>query len=374
MKNKEKIIWLKALKINALTFRGGVNTSNNATFRLCDLKSNLMFLLRKRRNTIVCHRFMMTSKTLCHAELVSASQGQEILNQVQNDKVFNTPSYHSAEQNNPVNCFVRGFCGILKNIFKKISQCVLLMRDDIKIRHTFKKAFAFTLAETLIVMGIIGVVAALTIPNLNSSTADKEKVAKLKKVYSNLQDAFGRAEAVYGPFDEWFQADTTNSTRSSRFSERMLEFMKTSRNCGHAVNAACMKTGNFTGALGDTISSTAAPVSADNVSAILADGTSIVFSKSTQGNMLGTIYVDIDGPNKGLFRHGVDLFRFYVSPDRGIYYSDSTDLCSSSTPGDDDSCENWVLSNGNLDYLKADSSGKCPNGKILNWTTNTSCK
>ena len=237
-----------------------------------------------------------------------------------------------------------------------------------------QKLLAFTLAETLIVMGIIGVVAALTIPNLNSSTADKEKVAKLKKVYSNLNDAFGRAEAVYGPFDEWFQADTTNSTRSSRFSERMLEFMKTSKNCGHAVNAACMKTGNFTGALGATLSSAAAPVSADNVSAILADGTSIVFSKSTQGNMLGTIYVDIDGPNKGLFRHGVDLFRFYVSPDRGIYYSDSTDLCSSSTPGDDDSCENWVLSNGNLDYLKADSSGKCPNGKVLNYTTNTSCK
>lgn len=30
------------------------------------------------------------------------------------------------------------------------------------------KKIAFTLAETLIVMGIIGVVAALTIPNLNS--------------------------------------------------------------------------------------------------------------------------------------------------------------------------------------------------------------
>ena len=306
---------------------GGVNTSNNATFRLCDLKSNLMFLLRKIKE--YCYSFVVTSKSLCHPEFSSGSQDYEMLKQVQHDN---------------------------------------------KLYLTFRKALAFTLAETLIVMGIIGVVAALTIPNLNSSTADKEKVAKLKKVYSNLQDAFGRAEAVYGPFDEWFQADTTNSTRSSRFSERMLEFMKTSRNCGHAVNAACMKTGNFTGALGDTISSTAAPVSADNVSAILADGTSIVFSKSTQGNMLGTIYVDIDGPNKGLFRHGVDLFRFYVSPDRGIYYSDRTDLCSSSTPGDDDSCENWVLSNGNLDYLKADSSGKCPNGKILNWTTNTSCK
>ncbi|RAI11370.1 MAG: hypothetical protein DKM23_05600 [Candidatus Melainabacteria bacterium] len=337
----------------------------------------MMFLLRKIRNTIVCHRFMMTSKTLCHAELVSASHDVETQKRVQGDirighkpfchselgseshkcieEKFNLSSYHSADKmiDNHFGEVNEVRCGIFKNL---------------------KKSLAFTLAETLIVMGIIGVVAALTIPNLNSSTADKEKVAKLKKVYSNLQDAFGRAEAVYGPFDEWFQADTTNSTRSSRFSERMLEFMKTSRNCGHAVNAACMKTGNFTGALGDTISSTAAPVSADNVSAILADGTSIVFSKSTQGNMLGTIYVDIDGPNKGLFRHGVDLFRFYVSPDRGIYYSDSTDLCSSSTPGDDDSCENWVLSNGNLDYLKADSSGKCPNGKILNWTTNTSCK
>ncbi len=327
MKNKEKIIWLKALKINALTFRGGVLSRYRATFRLCEKESKMMFLLRKIKE--YCYSFVVTSKSLCHPEFSSGSQDYEMLKQVQHDN---------------------------------------------KLYLTFRKAFAFTLAETLIVMGIIGVVAALTIPNLNSSTADKEKVAKLKKVYSNLQDAFGRAEAVYGPFDEWFQADTTNSTRSSRFSERMLEFMKTSRNCGHAVNAACMKTGNFTGALGDTISSTAAPVSADNVSAILADGTSIVFSKSTQGNMLGTIYVDIDGPNKGLFRHGVDLFRFYVSPDRGIYYSDSTDLCSSSTPGDDDSCENWVLSNGNLDYLKADSSGKCPNGKILNWTTNTSCK
>ena len=62
--------------------------------------------------------------------------------------------------------------------------------------------FAFTLAETLVVMGIIGVVAPLTIPNLNQSTGDTEKVAKVKKVYANLTDAFGRATAVYGPIDE----------------------------------------------------------------------------------------------------------------------------------------------------------------------------
>ena len=36
-------------------------------------------------------------------------------------------------------------------------------------------------------------------------------------------------------------------------------------------------------------------------------------------------------------------------------------------------CSGWVLANGNMDYLKADRTGKCPNGKQLSWT-NTSCK
>ena len=66
-------------------------------------------------------------------------------------------------------------------------------------------------------MGIIGVVAALTLPNLNSSTGDKEKVAKVKKIYSNLEDAYGRATAVYGPFDEWFKNDTTAEQKNKRF-------------------------------------------------------------------------------------------------------------------------------------------------------------
>ena len=64
-----------------------------------------------------------------------------------------------------------------------------------------KKFIAFTLAETLIVMGIIGIVSALTLPNLNASTGEKEKVAKVKKIYQNLNDAYGRAQAVYGPID-----------------------------------------------------------------------------------------------------------------------------------------------------------------------------
>ncbi|MBQ3311238.1 type II secretion system protein [bacterium] len=47
------------------------------------------------------------------------------------------------------------------------------------------RSYAFTLAETLIVMGIIGVVAALTIPNVNKNTGRAEAVAKVKKFILN---------------------------------------------------------------------------------------------------------------------------------------------------------------------------------------------
>ncbi|MBQ3312067.1 type II secretion system protein, partial [bacterium] len=45
-------------------------------------------------------------------------------------------------------------------------------------------SLAFTLAETLIVMGIIGVVAALTIPNVNKNTNHARQVTKFKKTYA----------------------------------------------------------------------------------------------------------------------------------------------------------------------------------------------
>ena len=75
-----------------------------------------------------------------------------------------------------------------------------------------KRNFAFTLAETLIVIGIIGVVAALTIPTLNSDTNNKDKVTKVKKAYTVLEDAFGRMASEYGPLDEW-SSDVLTSER-----------------------------------------------------------------------------------------------------------------------------------------------------------------
>ncbi len=228
------------------------------------------------------------------------------------------------------------------------------------------KAIAFTLAETLVVMGIIGVVAALTIPNLNQSTGDREKVAKLKKVYSNLEDAFGRATAVYGPFEEWFLKDSDEKTRSTRLADRMTEFMKISKNCGYD-GAGCFSS-SYKYLNGDVDVS---PNAFDkNLKFLLSDGTALNFyAEATKG----TIYVDIDGL-KGSNIRGKDYFLFNVyntgvMPNgRNISNAKLKKDCFTSGRH----CEAWIIDVGNMDYLKA-NKGTCPNGTELTWE-NTSCK
>lgn len=53
--------------------------------------------------------------------------------------------------------------------------------------------FAFTLAEVLITLGIIGVVAAMTIPTLIARVQNKELETAFKKNYSMLQNAYEKA-------------------------------------------------------------------------------------------------------------------------------------------------------------------------------------
>ena len=53
---------------------------------------------------------------------------------------------------------------------------------------------AFTLAEVLITLGIIGVVAAMTLPALIQKNNAKSLEVAFKKAYSNLYNAFNQTE------------------------------------------------------------------------------------------------------------------------------------------------------------------------------------
>lgn len=65
------------------------------------------------------------------------------------------------------------------------------------------KTFGFTLAEVLITLGIIGVVAALTIPGLIINYKKVRTVTVLKETYSILQQAIRLSQEDNGDSDGW---------------------------------------------------------------------------------------------------------------------------------------------------------------------------
>ena len=219
----------------------------------------------------------------------------------------------------------------------KIVNCTECLKN--KLYKIYKKTLAFTLAETLIVMGVIGVVAALTLPNLNQSTGNKEKVAKLQKIHSNLNDALGRAVVVYGPVDTWCTG-LSNADCKKRHFERITEFMKYSKSCTVSTCTGKFDTGSSEG-------------EAMRYGVILADGATIDISGS---DGVGTILIDLDGLNKGANKHGVDYFKldYDSTGDVRAYGHSDSDVPNSGTWSSTD----WVIRHGNMDYLKCASQLK----------------
>lgn len=86
--------------------------------------------------------------------------------------------------------------------------------------------------------------------------------------------------------------------------------------------------------------------------------------------------VDLDGDNKGKNLFGYDKFEFLVIEDQ--VYPNETETKTNGVPaiktGTEYYSTAWVIQMGNMDYLKTTDGKTCPNKKVLNWTTNTSCK
>ena len=202
----------------------------------------------------------------------------------------------------------------------------------------------------------------MTLPNLNHATGDKEKVTKVKKIYSALTEAVDRAQAIYGPFDTW---TAPMYHWDEMYARKITEFMKVSKDCGY--ESGCWSEGPFYGAYGDEMEDSA---SRGGYGVLLSDGTAIAFYSA----WVLRIRVDIDGPNKGKNQWGNDIFEFDICED----LNDPSAFCNPKNQllyGYDTQRENpnlssyataWVIENGNLDYLK------CPDE--LNWETKTSCE
>ena len=79
-----------------------------------------------------------------------------------------------------------------------------------RVQGAIREKCAFTLAEVLITLGIIGVVAAMTIPTLMANIKAHQYSAKFKKTVSTLSNAAKMSQAQYG-FDYSGLTDKCNA-------------------------------------------------------------------------------------------------------------------------------------------------------------------
>ena len=227
----------------------------------------------------------------------------------------------------------------------------------------------FTLAEVLITLGIIGIVASMTLPALIADHREKETVARLKKAYSTISNAYILILEEYGSPNGW----TISSLENDSWDDVAILFSKYIRNvrvCTEEQNTygACFKNDRRHDLLNNTV---------DNIahvsSLIMSDGTVIGFSHQaavadikdnlcSSGNFCFQIEVDING-NKAPNRWGVDTFTFQVNADRivprgGLGSHSSYEQCDPDSTSiargwwNGSGCTAWVLQRENLDYLK----------------------
>lgn len=190
-----------------------------------------------------------------------------------------------------------------------------------QIINKSRRVVAFTLAEVLIVLGIVGIIAELTIPNLIQNANDQSTIAMLKEDMSILQQAIKAAEPNDGRICDWWpggaswDTDTINNNASNIFSK----YLKVIKNCG--TGTGCFSPNGYK-PLSSSVAALPSGYSAIDTQTtflkmILANGSSVAFipAQSFDGTIYQlngfTIYIDINGL-KGPNRWGYDMFRLYV--------------------------------------------------------------
>ena len=235
------------------------------------------------------------------------------------------------------------------------------------MKKSIKKAF--TLAEIIFVMGIIGIVATLTVTNAKKDTDVAEKVSQLRKTDEILSTAFAQAVSENGNLLTWAE-DSKYRPSNKEVWDVVSPYLKFKKDCG--TSTGCWKSGGASKIPSSTLETN---INIDNWSSykgILTNGASILFDYSLAGSNMTAVLVDVNGPNKGTYRFGDDIFLFVVSDDGqvepfGFEFRQGDDLLNGCITEKGTYCTAWVLQFGNQDYLKG-----CRNR--LSWNGPQTCR
>lgn len=227
------------------------------------------------------------------------------------------------------------------------------------------KIRAFTLAEVLITLGIIGIVAAMTLPTINKSIQNRDKTAKLKKFYSMINQAILRSSVDNGEPGGWISNLKYHDAEAlyDWFEKYIIKYMIDIKNCRNGdSNCAtgykyCIKPGQC---------NEFANLINNYVLYIFSDGSMII--SLTGGNP------DNDGITKSLILHilydtngytkpnayGKDIFSFRLNINNGQYkmtcdsgnWSKNRNWLLTSCKNEPQSCSCLLMHSDNWEFKK----------------------
>lgn len=212
----------------------------------------------------------------------------------------------------------------------------------------------FTLAEVLITLVIIGVVAALAISPLVNTYVESSTVAKVKKGLSILGQAKKLAEVQNGSIVGWDFGSGQTFESASKLWNYLKPNIAVAKDCGNSTecyqsDGVYLLNGNRHEYNYNT--------SSMFYKIVLADG-SVMWFRTGNGsgqcseqvgdinNICAAFYYDVNGDKKPN-TVGRDIFVYYISAD-GAFPSVS-DTCSKTAAGW--GCTAYIIKNGNMKYL-----------------------
>ena len=266
---------------------------------------------------------------------------------------------------------------ILSNVYKAFEECNPIKRFQNKhntkhFQNKFLKSTkkhiqnkvskhnskAFTLAEVLIALVIIGVVAAITVPSILQNTQRNEIVSKVKKADSVLKQSLYKIA-----MNEGLPVGDFSSMSEDDFFNAFTKTVNVSKLCTNG-KLGCFTTNNFKYLNGGT-----SPYNFNRTNSLVTtDGIAYGWNRKSENgnedycagkgltsedkeNCIGRFIVDINGsspPN----HYGYDVFFWTIVNKKGIVATGSGDNsadCNRTSKGLN--CAAKVLREGKISYL-----------------------